>query len=79
MYAGYHCLENLEIVVHDFNDRSRAVGGAGRGGHDHVLLRIVTRVIGSEHEHRCVDRRRGDNDFFRAAIDVQLQITHVIY
>lgn len=76
VYAGYHRLDHLEIFVHELNDRSRAVRGAGRGGHNHVLLGSVTRVIGSEDEHRRVDRRRGDNNSLRAAVDVQLQKLH---
>jgi len=56
VYASYHRFENLEVIVHDLNYRSRAIRSAGRSGHNPVFLGIVARMIDSENEHRCIDR-----------------------
>jgi len=79
VYASYHRFENLEVIVHDLNYRSRAIRSAGRSGHNPVFLGIVTRMINSENEHRCIDGWCGDDDSFCAAVDVHLHGVTVLF
>jgi len=73
VYAGYHRLENLKVVVHNFDDWSCTVCSAGCSRNDTVSLGIVTSVIDPENEHWCIDWRRSDNNSFCATINMQLR------
>src|ERR1700677_1761317 len=70
--------DDLEIVMHDFNDGGQTVGGAGCVRNDVVLGRIVNLFIYSQHQGNVfILCRRGDDDFFDRPAQMLLGIIGV--
>ncbi len=48
--GGHEAMADSEVLHDDLRDRRKAVGGAGRIADDRVLLRIVHRLIDTQHD-----------------------------
>ena len=70
--SSHETFNNFEVVVDDLGERSQAVGRA-RGVRNDLVLGIVGIEIDTDDEHRCVSRRRGDNDLLSATFQVKLR------
>ncbi len=66
--GGHEALDDLELIVGDFDCRGQTVGGAGGVRDDIMLLGIVFIFVDAEHDGQIFALcRSGDNDFLRAA------------
>ena len=66
MNCGHEALDNAELVVDDFCQRSQAVRGAGSVGNN-LHVRGVFVVVYTHNEHGSIGGRSRNDDLLRAA------------
>lgn len=73
MRSGQQTIDNAELLVHDVDQRRRAISSA-RGVRNHCHGLLVTVEIHAPHEHRSVFARRADNHLLGAGRNVFLKV-----
>ena len=70
--GGHKAIEDAELVVEDFSDGGKAVGGAGSVGHELGAFHVSVGVHAANEHGGVVLGGSGHNHIFRTCFDVSL-------
>ena len=79
MDGGHQAVAEAEVLMHDLDRRGQAVGGAGRGGDDGLLGRIIDLLVHAHDDHGVhALARRGNDHLFGPAVQMPGQTLAVL-